>query len=93
MSKNLNYFISRYEDSISKLVQVGAHFGQELEIFDQYNVDNVYLFEPLPEAHVELEKKIKNNPKYELFKFGLGSKSEIKNCFTQMKIKDKVRHF
>ena len=38
MSKNLNYFISRYEDSISKLVQVGAHFGQELEIFDQYNV-------------------------------------------------------
>ena len=81
MSKNLNYFISRYEDSISKLVQVGAHFGQELEIFEQYNVDKVYLFEPLPEAHVELEKKIKNNPKYELFKFGLGNKSEIKKLF------------
>ena len=81
MSKNLNYFISRYEDSISKLVQVGAHFGQELEIFEKYNIDKVYLFEPLPKAHVELEKKIKNNPKYELFKFGLGNKSEIKKLF------------
>ena len=57
MFKNLNYFISKYKDSISKLVQVGAHFGQEIDIFEQYEIDKIYLFEPLQEAHVELEKK------------------------------------
>ena len=81
MPKNLNYFISKYKDSISKLVQVGAHFGQEIDIFEQYEIDKIYLFEPLQEAHVELEKKIKNKSKYELFKFALGNEPETKKMF------------
>ena len=42
----LNYLIKKYNLDISGISHIGAHVGQEVEIYKENNIDKIYLFEP-----------------------------------------------
>ena len=42
MSKNLEYFININRQKIKNLAQIGAHFGQEIELFEKYEIKNIF---------------------------------------------------
>ena len=74
--KNLDHFIKRYRKDIKKIAQVGAHFGQELEILTKNNIIEVFLFEPNKVAVEVLESKIEmlsSNSIIKLFPYALGN--------------------
>ena len=54
------YFLDKYKSEIKNLVQVGAHYGYEIEFFFKTNYKNILLFEPNEKAVQVLEKKCIN---------------------------------
>ena len=58
--KKLDNFLNNYKKDIQKIVQVGAHFGQEIPIFEKYNINEVFLFEPNEVAVSTIRRKIEN---------------------------------
>ena len=63
MSKNLEYFININRQKIKNLAQIGAHFGQEIELFEKYEIKNIFLFEPTQKAIDVLQNKILDKSK------------------------------
>lgn len=43
-----------------RILHVGAHAGQEIELYTEHGLDDVYWVEPLPNAIHELRKKVEN---------------------------------
>ena len=56
--KKLNFVLAKYKNEVRKIVQVGAHEGQEIPIFEKYNFEKIYLFEPNDTPFQILEKKV-----------------------------------
>ena len=78
MSKNLEYFININIKKIKNLAQIGAHFGQEIELFEKYEIKNIFLFEPTQKAIDVLQNKILDKSNYQLFPIALGNKNMLK---------------
>lgn len=76
----LSKILKKYSNQINGIIQVGAHIGQQVNLFLENTDKNIYLFEPQEEAYKLLEK-------YELhsnvfcFNFGLGNKNGIENIY------------
>tara|TARA_X000001036_G_scaffold427974_1_gene457209 strand:- start:169 stop:939 length:771 start_codon:yes stop_codon:yes gene_type:complete len=81
MSKDLKYFLNKYKEDTCTLAQVGAHFGQEIPLLVESQINQIYLFEPLEEALEVLDKKIKNNDNITLFPFALGNENSNKEMY------------
>jgi FkbM family methyltransferase len=77
----LNYFFNKYYQEIKNVAQVGAHFGQEIEIFDKYNINQIFLFEPNQNAVEVLKNKTKNLPKIKIFPFALGNENSLSKMY------------
>ena len=67
----LNYLIKKYNLDISGISHIGAHVGQEVEIYKENNIDKIYLFEPQKSIFEKLIKNINTNEVF-CFNFGLG---------------------
>ena len=74
----LNYFLKKYHTEINNVVQVGAHFGQELKYFKQYNFKNIYLFEPNKHAVEILKSNTINSKNIKIFQLALGNENNIR---------------
>tara|TARA_B100001559_G_C16418550_1_gene583951 strand:- start:120 stop:878 length:759 start_codon:yes stop_codon:yes gene_type:complete len=82
MSDNkLNYFFNKYNQDIKKVAQVGAHFGQEIEIFKKHNINQVFLFEPNQNAVEVLKNKTKNLSNIKIFPFALGNVNSLSEMY------------
>ena len=79
--KKLNFLLAKYKNEIQKIVQVGAHVGQEISIFEKHNFEKIYLFEPNDIAFQILEKKVKGKLNYKIFKFALGNKNSKEEMY------------
>ena len=82
--KKLDNFLNNYKKDIQKIVQVGAHFGQEIPIFEKYNINEVFLFEPNEVAVSTLRRKIENiSPKtsIKIYPFALGSENKMSEMY------------
>ncbi len=82
--KKLDNLLNNYKKDIQKLVQVGAHFGQEIPIFEKYNIKEVFLFEPNEVAVSKLKRKVENiSPKMsvKIYPYALGSDNKISEMF------------
>ncbi len=77
----LNYFFNKYNQEIKNVAQVGAHFGQEIEIFNKHNINQIFLFEPNQNAIEVLKNKTKNLPKIKIFPFALGNENSLIKMF------------
>ena len=78
MAKDLKYFLNKYKEDTCTLAQVGAHFGQEIPLLIESQIDKIYLFEPLEEALEVLTKKIQDSDNITLFPFALGNENSNK---------------
>ena len=67
--------------NFNNLIHVGAHEGQEISLYQHYNLKNIYLVEPLPECVEILKKKIIGNPNITLLDFALGSQNEFMEIY------------
>ena len=66
---------------IKNLIHIGAHEGQEMYYYDQYNFEKIYFVEPIKECADIIEDKIKFNPRYEVFNCALGSEDKIEKFY------------
>jgi FkbM family methyltransferase len=51
--------VEKYKIEIKGIIQVGAHFGQEMPLYNKLGVKNVVLFEPLKDVYKVLENNAK----------------------------------
>ena len=79
--KDLEYFINYFNKDINELAQVGAHFGQEIEIFEKFDLNHVHLFEPIKDLKSILLEKTKNKKNYSIHSFALGNENIKKQMF------------
>ena len=56
--KKLENLLETYKKEIKNLVQVGAHYGQELEIIEEHINGNIFLFEPNESAVKFLKQRL-----------------------------------
>ncbi|XP_046370418.2 uncharacterized protein LOC124144856 [Haliotis rufescens] len=65
-----------YLTTDSRVLEVGGYTGQDAaKLIKKYNPHYLAL-EPVPRYYTILERRYKSNPKYKLFKFGLGKKDK-----------------
>lgn len=72
----LEKILIKYKKEITGIIQVGANFGQELNILTKYG-KNVYLFEPLNFAYRKLIDKSVQFKNVKTYNFALGDKNQI----------------
>lgn len=75
MKEILDYYLEQFNSEIKTIAHVGAHLGQEVKMYQQLNVEKIYLFEPLKNIFNELSKEYKDNKYVNLFNFALGEKN------------------
>ena len=81
VKKDLEYFINYFKEDINELAQVGAHFGQEIEIFDKFDLNHIHLFEPIKDLKSILLENTKNKKNYSIHSFALGNENTNKQMF------------
>ena len=72
----LSNFIDKFTKEINGIIHVGAHKGQEVQKYMEYNKE-VILFEPQKDIFKELIKNVESLDKIKCYNFALGSKNEI----------------
>lgn len=75
----LDFFnlIEKYNMNIKGVIHIGAHFGQENEIYNKANIQNRVFFEPIKSTFARLKENV--GEKYQTFNIALGN--ENKNVF------------
>jgi FkbM family methyltransferase len=78
---NFSNLIQNYKLNIKGAIQVGAHYGQEIEDFLKNNITNIICFEPCPEAFEKLKTNSIN--KALIFNFALGNDNKIVKMYVE----------
>ena len=71
----VNYFKKNTIGNINNLIDVGAHHGETIKLFNvKFNINNIYAFEPSYKNFKILEKKTKNikNTNLKIYNYGIG---------------------
>jgi FkbM family methyltransferase len=79
--KVINFFKSKFKNNKIKVIDIGAHKGETLEIFyKNFNLEKIFCFEPNQELFEILKKKKKKylEDVIEIFNYGVGQKNETK---------------
>jgi len=58
MLLDLNKLIEKYNLKINGVLHVGAHYGQEYDLYEKNNIKNLIFFEPVPETFNVLKKNL-----------------------------------
>lgn len=80
----LEKVLKKYSKNVYGIIQVGAHIGQQVEIFLKFKNINIYLFEPQKEP-LKILKKYDSYPNIYIFNFGLGNKNSNEKLFISNK--------
>ena len=82
MLLNLVHLKSKYDLKVSNIAHVGAHQGQEVNIYlNIFPNSNIHLFEPQKDLFKDLEEKFKNNENISLYNFALGESKLTSHMF------------
>ena len=57
---NLNNLIQKYQAKINGVIQIGAHYGTEIDLFLENEIKNIICFEPVPSTFEILKQNAKN---------------------------------
>jgi FkbM family methyltransferase len=71
MLLDFNYLKNKYELKIDGVLHIGAHFGEEYEIYESNKIKNLIFFEPVPVTFEKLKEKL--NGKAMLVNTALGN--------------------
>ena len=76
--KIINFFKRKFNNKISVLVDVGAHHGETVNLFNKaFNIKSIISFEPSPKNYNEFFKNSKNIKNLKLFNLALGDEKKI----------------
>ena len=79
---NLGQELKNYNIFPRGFIQVGAHIGQEVEIFKKLNKNaKIYLFEPQSELFNKLKVKYENDKYISLYNLALGESKQKKTMY------------
>lgn len=78
---NFKNLIQKYNLNINGVIQIGAHYGQEIKDFLKNDITNIICFEPCPEAFEILKKNSIN--KALIFNFALGNDNKIVKMYIE----------
>jgi FkbM family methyltransferase len=74
MILNLNELYRKYNMNITGVIHVGAHFGEEHNIYKSLDINNIIYFEPVKKTFNKLKEKIGDNAI--LFNHALGNENK-----------------
>jgi FkbM family methyltransferase len=72
---NFDDLIQKYNMKINGVIHIGAHYGEEVDYYLKNNIENIVLFEPLPENFNMITSKVGDNPNILAYDVALGSVS------------------
>ena len=75
MLLDFNSLVNKYNLNIKGAIHIGAHYGQEYDLYKYHNIKNLVFFEPLKDNFSVLEKKLVNENVL-LINKALGSKNQ-----------------
>lgn len=78
------YFLNKFADDIDGVIHVGAHLGQEVEDYNNYNLNKILLFEPQQNIFNQLLVNTEGFDNISCFNFALGSVNEKKIIYKSM---------
>jgi FkbM family methyltransferase len=70
---DLNYLKNKYKLDIKGIIHIGAHFGQEYEIYEKLNINKMIFFEPHPKSFDVLFNKLNKKNNIKLINTALGN--------------------
>lgn len=76
-------FITKHDVNIKGVIHVGAHFGQENELYNELGIKNKIFFEPLDSNFTTLVEKIGNENGTILVKKALGNQKKQIEMFVE----------
>jgi FkbM family methyltransferase len=82
-NSELKSFILKHNIKINGVIHVGAHFGQEDDVYEELKIQNRLYFEPLPSAFDKLKEKIKNE--HLIYNKALGNENKFIKMFVETK--------
>lgn len=71
----LSRLVEKYSDNIKSIAHVGAHLGQEVDIYLKIKKASIHLFEPQNDVWHQLQEKVKNYNNIFAYNLALGSSS------------------
>lgn len=74
LSLDLEELVQKYQVKIKGLIHVGAHYGQEYEIYQKLGINNLIFFEPLVHNFEILKTHV--GEKAKLFQLALGNENK-----------------
>jgi FkbM family methyltransferase len=74
--------IQNSNTSITGIIHVGGHYGQEIDIYSKFNIQNAYFFEPQKSVYDVLKQKCFEK-KYKCFNVALGSQKQELEMFVE----------
>jgi FkbM family methyltransferase len=80
-------FNNKLSNPINGVIHVGAHHGQEVPAYQNYNIRDIVLIEPSIEAYNIISSRYQNDTNIELFNLAAGSFNGVANFFTETKNK------
>ena len=81
LSLNLEELVQKYQVKIKGLIHVGAHYGQEYEIYQKLGIANLIFFEPLSQNFEILKTYV--GEKAKLFQLALGNENKKVKMYTE----------
>jgi FkbM family methyltransferase len=75
MITDLETLVNKFKITITGISHFGAHFGQELDTYNEMEINNIHFFEPQKEAFNILNKRTKELENVKIYNVGLGSKN------------------
>ena len=81
LSFDLQQLADKYQLEIQGLIHIGAHYGQEYEIYQKLNIVNLVFFEPLTKNFEILKSHVGENVK--LFHKALGNENKIIKMYVE----------
>tara|TARA_Y100001937_G_scaffold121819_1_gene181191 strand:- start:167 stop:802 length:636 start_codon:yes stop_codon:yes gene_type:complete len=76
MLLDFNQLIKKHNLKITGAIHIGAHHGQEVFLYEENEIKNLILFEPLRDNFLKLKENVKN-PSTRLVNLALGSKTDM----------------
>jgi len=75
MLLNFDYFKSLYKFDIRGILHIGAHYGQEYELYKRHNIKDIIFFEPLKENFKVLTQNVSTEEGTILINKALGNQT------------------
>lgn len=82
MLLNLKKLSQNFNLTFKGVAHFGAHLGQEVETYNDLNINEIHLFEPQKKIFKILKKNFNKQSNVYLYEYGLGSKNEIVQLYS-----------